>query len=398
MNCIRKTAAGTAAILLSLTMAACHQTAPSSVTTVATMPESSKSTLAAVQVQGGEELDKLLDQVEDNVFPGTAGCSLTAVRYTVSLLDWSKTAGVSDTELRADLTAWVQGKDTVELARKFELVMDVYDRLMGNTAQDLLDTAGVQTDNYPWPESCRQMMQTILEVTGGVSSTDHSGLDLILEDIRDNWDETQAGSTRQAVELLDWAVGSSASEERIRVTVTDWMEPMGNDAQNDFAVGLARVKRFCELLQSAERQKLLEKAELEDRQWPVTALQKVDIILDAAGAKGDSGFLGLLNRIADGSEDRTALAVELLDWAQTTALDRDGIWYLGKSWSYAMDSDTYNRFQEQMDSLLGLCDQLQEKPELLAEKGIEEHTWSQEALDHIETLFQATGDGTICYK
>ena len=398
MNCIRKTAAGTAAILLSLTMAACHQTAPSSVTTVATMPESSKSTLAAVQVQGGEELDKLLDQVEDNVFPGTAGCSLTAVRYTVNLLDWCKTAGVSDTELRADLTAWVQGKDTVELARKFELVMDVYDRLMGDSAQDLLDTAGVQTDNYPWPESCRQMMQTILEVTGGVSSTDHSGLDLILEDIRDNWDETQAGSTRQAVELLDWAVGSSASEERIRVTVTDWMEPMGNDAQNDFAVGLARVKRFCELLQSAERQSLLEKAELEERQWPVTALQKVDIILDAAGAKGDSGFLGLLNRIADGSEDRTALAVELLDWAQTTALDRDGIWYLGKSWSYAMDSDTYNRFQDQMDSLLGLCDQLQEKPELLAEKGIEEHTWSQEALDHIETLFQATGGGTICYK
>ena len=145
MNCIRKTAAGTAAILLSLTMAACHQTAPSSVTTVATMPESSKSTLAAVQVQGGEELDKLLDQVEDNVFPGTAGCSLTAVRYTVSLLDWCKTAGVSDTELRADLTAWVQGKDTVELARKFELVMDVYDRLMGDSAQDLLDTAGVQT-------------------------------------------------------------------------------------------------------------------------------------------------------------------------------------------------------------------------------------------------------------
>lgn len=398
MNCIRKTAAGTAAILLSLTMAACHQTAPSSVTTVATMPESSKSTLAAVQVQGGEELDKLLDQVEDNVFPGTAGCSLTAVRYTVNLLDWCKTAGVSDTELRADLTAWVQGKDTVELARKFELVMDVYDRLMGDTAQDLLDTAGVQTDNYPWPESCRQMMQTILEVTGGVSSTDHSGLDLILEDIRDNWDETLVGSTRQAVELLDWAVGSSASEERIRVTVTDWMEPMGNDEQNDFAVGLARVKRFCELLQSAERQKLLEKAELEDRQWPVTALQKVDIILDAAGAKGDSGFLGLLNRIADGSEDRTALAVELLDWAQTTALDQDGIWYLGKSWSYAMDSDTFNRFQNQMNSLGELCGQLQEKPELLAEKGIEEHTWSQEALDRIETLFQATGDGTICYK
>ena len=97
------------------------------------------------------------------------------------------------------------------------------------------------------PSPADQRAQPPLEVTGGVSSTDNSGLNLILEDIRDNWDETKAGSTRQAVELLDWAVGSSASEERIRVTVTDWMEPMGNDAQNDFAVGLARVKRFCEL-------------------------------------------------------------------------------------------------------------------------------------------------------
>lgn len=393
MISFRKTAAGAAVLVLGLSLAACHQTAASSVTTVATMPESPKSTLASVQVQGGEELDRLLDQVEDNVFPGTAGCSLTAVRYTVNLLDWCKTAGVSDTELRADLTAWVQGKDTVELARKFELVMDVYDRLMGDGAQDLLDAAGVQTDSYPWPESCRQMMQTILEVTGGVSSTDNSGLDLILEDIRDNWDETQAGSTRQAVELLDWAVGSAASEERIRVTVTDWLEPMGNDAQNDFAVGLARVKRFCELLQSDERQKLLEKAELEDRQWPATALQKVDIILDAAGAKGDSGFLGLMNRIAAGTEDQTALAVELLDWAQTTALDTDGIWYLGRSCAGAMDTDTCARFQTQIGTIQERCVQLQENPNLLAEKGMEPQTWSQDAVSRIDTLCTAMEGG-----
>ena len=394
MYFFRKTAAGTAALVLGLSLAACHQTAPSSVTTVATMPESYKSTLASVQVQGGEELDRLLDQVEDNVFPGTAGCSLTAVRYTVDLLDWCKTAGVSDTELRADLTAWIQGKDTVELARKFELVLDAYDRLMGDTAQGLLDAAGVQTDSYPWPESCRQMMQTILEVTGGISSTDNSGLDLILEDIRDNWDETQAGATRQAVALLDWAVGSTASEERIRVTVTDWMEPMGNDAQNDFTVGLARVKRFCELLQSDRRQELLEKAELEDRQWPVTALQKVDIILDAAGAKGDSGFLGLLNRIAAGTEDQTALAVELLDWAQTTVLDTDGIWYLGKSWAFAVDAETLDSFRKQTDTVQELCLQLQENPDLLTEKGLEARTWSQESLDRVDTLCTAIDGST----
>lgn len=272
------------ALLLALTMAACHSAPPSTVTTVATMPEETKSTLAAVQVQGGEELTKLLEQIDDNVFPGTAGCTLTSVQYTVNLLDWCKTAGVSDSELRGIVSNWMVGKDTAELARKFELVSDTYQHLMSDTAPDLLDAAGVQTDSYPWQDSCRQVMATILEVTGA-DSAEKSPLETVLSSIREDWDGTDAGSTRQAAQLLDWSASTSLTEEEIRTALTDWLSPMGNDEQASFASNLARVGSVCRRLLTDEGPALLENAEMEPKTWPESAIEAVNVLLDASGAE-----------------------------------------------------------------------------------------------------------------
>lgn len=273
------------ALLLALTMTACHSAPPSTVTTVATMPEETKSTLVSVQVQGGEELTKLLDQIEDNVFPGTAGCTLTSVQYTVNLLDWCKTAGVSDSELRGIVSGWMANKDTGELARKFELISDTYQRLMGDTAQDLLDSAGVQTDSCPWPESCRQVMATILEVTGADNTSDEGGLEGVLAGILDDWDGTDGGSVRQAAQLLDWAADTSLTEEEIRTALTDWLSPMGNDEQVSFASNLARVGSVCRRLLTSEGPALLEAAEMDPKTWPESAIEAVNVLLDASGAE-----------------------------------------------------------------------------------------------------------------
>ncbi len=271
------------ALLLALTMTACHSAPPSTVTTVATMPEETKSTLAAVQVQGGDELTKLLDQIEDNVFPGTAGCTLTSVQYTVNLLDWCKTAGVSDSELRGIVSNWMAGKDTAELSRKFELVSDTYQKLMSDTAADLLDAAGVRTDSCPWPEACRQVMATILEVTGA-DSTVEDPLETVLTDIRDDWDGTDAGSTRQAAKLLDWAADTGLTEEEVRTALVSWLSPMGNDEQAAFASSLARVGSVCKRLLTDEGPALLENAEMDLKTWPESAIEAVNVLLEASGA------------------------------------------------------------------------------------------------------------------
>lgn len=72
MLSIKKVGTGVLACTLVLSMAACQSrgTGPAP-TTIATMPEAqTKTTVAAVQTQGAEDLTKVLDQIAGNVFPG----------------------------------------------------------------------------------------------------------------------------------------------------------------------------------------------------------------------------------------------------------------------------------------------------------------------------------------
>lgn len=165
MDVLKRIGAGLLACLLAAGLTACQTRGGTpAATTITTMPEAqTRSTLAAVQTQGKEDLTKLLDQIEENVFPGTAGCTMAAVPYTAKLLDWCKATSLTENEMTSVLTAWLQGKDTRETAKTFSLIRDTYEILYGSTAQDLMDSADFQTDSYPWPDSCRQIMDTMLE-------------------------------------------------------------------------------------------------------------------------------------------------------------------------------------------------------------------------------------------
>lgn len=162
---MKKVGAGLLACFLAVGMAACQTRGNTpAATTIATLPEAqTKSTMAAVQTQGKDDMTKLLDQIEQNVFPGTAGCTMTAVPYTAKLLDWCKSTSLTENEMTAALTEWLRGKDTQQIARTFSLIRDTYEILYSSTAQDLMDNAGFETDSYPWPDSCRQIMDTMLE-------------------------------------------------------------------------------------------------------------------------------------------------------------------------------------------------------------------------------------------
>lgn len=162
----RRAVAGLMIGAIALSLAACQKKTVSVATTVPTMPEQTQSSLTVVQFQGSEELRGILDRIDENVFPGTAGCTLNSVAYTVELLDWCKTARVSESELRDVMEQWLQGRDQKETAQKLELVMETGDLLLGPTAQDLLDTAGCQTESCPWPDSCRQIMETMMDAAG----------------------------------------------------------------------------------------------------------------------------------------------------------------------------------------------------------------------------------------
>ncbi len=167
MKKMKKLGAALAATLLCLNISACQSAGSPTMTTAATMPEAqTRATVSAVQTQGKEDLLKLLDQVEDNVFPGTAGSTATAVPYTAKLLDWCKSTGLSESEMISTENGWMRGKDKEELISKFTLILETYRQLMGQDAQSLMDAAGYETDSYPWPDSCTQIMTTLLSTLG----------------------------------------------------------------------------------------------------------------------------------------------------------------------------------------------------------------------------------------
>ena len=175
MKNLKKLGTALAATLLCLNMSACQSVGSPTVTTAATMPEAqTRATVSAVQTQGKEDLIKLLDQVEENVFPGTAGSTATAVPYTAKLLDWCKSTGLSENEMIAAENGWMRGKDKEELSRKFSLILETYQLLMGKDAEGLMDTAGYETDSYPWPQSCTQIMTTLLSTLGATEGAENN--------------------------------------------------------------------------------------------------------------------------------------------------------------------------------------------------------------------------------
>ena len=164
-NTLKKAAVGVLCCAMLFGMTACGQKPKTTQTTVPTLPQQTQSSLAAVQLQGSEELKSILDGIEDNVFPGTAGCTLTAVPYTVRLLDWCKTAGVSESELRTAVNGWLQGKkDPEETLKKLDVTnakVSVVDKgaldctLKARVECAVYRSCGVSAANIPWGGAIR---------------------------------------------------------------------------------------------------------------------------------------------------------------------------------------------------------------------------------------------------
>lgn len=147
-------------------LCACQNSSTISVTTLPTLPETGDVTLGSVQRKGTEELTELLARIQTNVAPGSAGCTMHAVPYAVELLDWCKSAGISESVLCQSVEDWLQGKDAQEIREKFCLLFDTCQLLTGPAGEDLLESAGCETDSYPWSEATVQIAASIFESAG----------------------------------------------------------------------------------------------------------------------------------------------------------------------------------------------------------------------------------------
>lgn len=111
----------------------------------------------------------ILDDINENVYIGTAGSSLIAIQEAVKLLDWGTHTGLDTKEISDAAVAWFYEKDEEtrsEFIQKLTLVDDAYQKLLGSDAEEWLDTAGcAQTDIF-WGNEPLEPIEAVMQAAG----------------------------------------------------------------------------------------------------------------------------------------------------------------------------------------------------------------------------------------
>lgn len=111
----------------------------------------------------------ILDVIDEEVMPGTAGSSLRAVQAAVQLLDWGVHTGLDTEEIRQATVDWLANKgndEQVAFAQKLELVDDACNRLREENARELLDVAGCQDTEIFWGSDPVAPIEAIMDAAG----------------------------------------------------------------------------------------------------------------------------------------------------------------------------------------------------------------------------------------
>ena len=111
----------------------------------------------------------ILDEIDEHTKVGTAGAYMTAVQSAVKLLDWGTGTGLDPQEIREATIDWLSDKgndEQVSFAEKLEEVDDAYQELLGDDAEELLESAGCGDAAYPWSDGPVDSIEAIMDAVG----------------------------------------------------------------------------------------------------------------------------------------------------------------------------------------------------------------------------------------
>ena len=165
-----------AAVLVAVLSCACSQNLPSSsvasAPSISAMVASSAESLAAPSESASDvtvlELP-ILDEINQTVSIGTAGSYMTAVQAAAKLLDWGINTGLDPAEIREAAVNWLMDKgndEQVVFSDKLALVDDAYQKLLGDGAEDLLSSAGLESAECDWGDQPVESIEAIMDAVG----------------------------------------------------------------------------------------------------------------------------------------------------------------------------------------------------------------------------------------
>lgn len=113
------------------------------------------------------ELTNILDEINTDIQPGTAGIYMNSVRVASHLLNWGVGTSMEIEEIKSQVLAWLSEKgndEQVAFSRKLSSVYGAYQELLGSDAEELLASAGGDMSGYPWSDSPVETIEAIIDV------------------------------------------------------------------------------------------------------------------------------------------------------------------------------------------------------------------------------------------
>ena len=110
----------------------------------------------------------ILDEIDANVTPGSAGSSLQAVQEAAKLLEWSENTGLDPAEIGDAASTWLasRGDEQALCLEKLALVDEAYQKLLGADARELLDSAGCEDVAITWGSEPSDGVEAIMQAAG----------------------------------------------------------------------------------------------------------------------------------------------------------------------------------------------------------------------------------------
>ncbi len=176
-NMLRRLAAAALAGTMVFSLAACGSKGGSS-SSASTSSSSSSSTSSSsaqdddAKTQQADVLSAILVDIKGNVEVGSAGSSLKAVPYAVSLLDWASSSTLSQEEITAivnDMFSTIPADDSAadEYNEQLGLVNADCQVLLSDDAQELLSEAGcTDVDTAAWSEQTVGVLGLVMAAAG----------------------------------------------------------------------------------------------------------------------------------------------------------------------------------------------------------------------------------------
>ena len=118
------------------------------------------------------EKDKLfavLEDIEANAQPGSAGASLKIAPYAIEMLNWAGKTALTEEEIKATAAEWLMDKgndEQVQFSEKLLLADGAVQTLLGENAAGLLEDAGITDAEYPTDAAAAANVDAVMEAVG----------------------------------------------------------------------------------------------------------------------------------------------------------------------------------------------------------------------------------------